>query len=78
MVALISSFATPRFRTEQDILTVLSLPVLATVPAIVTSAERRIAQRRRLIAACLSVSFLLCGVAAAAAWKFRDVLTWWR
>jgi len=66
------------FRTEQDILTVLSLPVLATVPAIVTPTERRIAKRRRLIAAGIGVSFLLCAVTAAAAWNFRSVLMWWR
>ena len=77
MVALLE-LRNSTFRTEQDILSVLSLPVLATVPGIVTSVERRIASRRRLIAMCVSVSFLLCGVTAAAAWKFRDVLMWWR
>ncbi len=59
MVALIE-FRNSTFRTEQDILTVLALPVLATVPAIVTSIERRIARRRRIVATCISVSFLLC------------------
>lgn len=76
MVALIE-FRNSTFRTEQDILTVLALPVLATVPAIVTSVERRITRRRRIVATCVSLSFLLCG-AAAAAWKFRDMLTWWQ
>jgi hypothetical protein len=76
MVALIE-LRNSTFRTEQDILTVLSLPVLATVPAILTTAERRTSKRRRLIGACLSMSFLLCGVAVAA-WEFRDVLAWWR
>ncbi|MEP7309754.1 MAG: GNVR domain-containing protein [Acidobacteriota bacterium] len=77
MVAVIE-FRNSTFRTEQDILTVLSLPVLATVPAIVTPTERRIARRRRLIAAGIGVSFLLCGVTAAAVWNFRSVLLWWR
>jgi len=76
MVALIE-LRDSSFRTEQDILTVLSLPVLATVPAIVTAAERRLSRRRRFITASLSASGLLCAVAVAA-WKFRDVLAWWR
>ena len=76
MVALIE-FRDTTFRTEQDILTVLALPVLATVPAILTAAERRSDARRRLITACISVSFLLLAVTGAA-WKFRSVLMWWR
>jgi polysaccharide chain length determinant protein (PEP-CTERM system associated) len=77
MVALIE-LRNSTFRTEQDILSVLALPVLATVPAIITSTERRTARRRRLIAAGIGVSFLLCAVTAAAAWSFRGALMWWR
>jgi hypothetical protein len=76
MVALIE-FRNSTFRTEQDILTVLALPVLATVPVIFTAGERRMANRKRLVMACISVSFLLLG-ATGAAWKFRSVLMWWR
>ena len=49
--------------SHRQILTVLSLPVLATVPAIVTAAERRLSRRRRFITASLSASGLLCAVA---------------
>jgi polysaccharide chain length determinant protein (PEP-CTERM system associated) len=77
MVAVIE-LRNSTFRTEQDILTVLSLPVLATVPAIITTQERRNAKRRRFIAACVSASFVVCGVGALFVWKFRDVLLWWR
>ena len=77
MVALIE-LRNSTFRTEQDVVTVLALPVLATVPAIVTSIERRMIQRRRLITVCVSVSFVICGVMAATVWKFGDVFAWWR
>jgi polysaccharide chain length determinant protein (PEP-CTERM system associated) len=76
IVALIE-FRNNTFRTEQDILTVLALPVLATVPAIVTAAEQRMASRRRLITTCISISVMLIGISGAA-WKFRSVLMWWR
>jgi polysaccharide chain length determinant protein (PEP-CTERM system associated) len=66
------------FRTEQEVLMVLSLPVLATVPAIITSADRRLGRRRRLVAASLSVSGLALAAVVTVVWKFSAVLNWWR
>jgi polysaccharide chain length determinant protein (PEP-CTERM system associated) len=66
------------FRTEAEVLMVLSLPVLATVPAIVTSTERRVARRRRLLAVSASMSLLASAAAVTFAWKLHDLLDWWR
>jgi polysaccharide chain length determinant protein (PEP-CTERM system associated) len=66
------------FRSEAEVLMVLSLPVLATVPAIVTAADRRLVRRRQRLAAYVSMSLMASATAVAFAWKFRDVLDWWR
>jgi polysaccharide chain length determinant protein (PEP-CTERM system associated) len=58
------------FRTDDDVLSVLSLPVLAVIPIVTTTAERRHARRRRWLA-WLATTALLMGCAAAAAWRFH-------
>ena len=78
IVAVSAEQAVRAGAAEQDVVTVLALPVLATVPAIITSIERRMLRRRRLITVCVSVSFVICGVMAATVWKFGDVFAWWR
>ena len=57
-------------RTEADVLTALSLPVLAIVPAIETKKEIVTRRRRRLAVAAAAV-VLVMSTAAAAAWKLH-------
>lgn len=64
-------------RTEDDVLIALSLPVVALVPVMWTTRERRSLRRRRLLlassaAAMVAVSF------AALAWKLRLFEDWIR
>jgi len=57
------------FRTEADVLDVLSLPVLATVPYIQTAAEKVRAQRRRMLVSAAGVT---CVAAAGyVAWTLK-------
>jgi polysaccharide chain length determinant protein (PEP-CTERM system associated) len=71
-------FYNTSFRTDQDVVTVLALPVIATIQAVVTDADKRSAKRQRFLVACTGLSFMFCGVAVAIVWKFRAVLMWWR
>jgi polysaccharide chain length determinant protein (PEP-CTERM system associated) len=57
------------FRTDTDIVSVLGLPVLALVPAIISNAERRAARRVQLIVALTTVVVIVAG--GGLAWKFR-------
>ncbi len=57
------------FRSEAEVLRVLSLPVLAVVPHVETSGERRSRQRRQWVLAASSV--LLFGGAAYVFWAMR-------
>ena len=66
------------FRTDAEIISVLSLPVLASIPPIVTAADKRqVKRRRRLVAVCSSVALALAAVAGVAAWKLH-LLNWLR
>jgi polysaccharide chain length determinant protein (PEP-CTERM system associated) len=63
-------------KTEDDVVQVLMLPVLALIPNMPSPAEVRLQQRRRAI----FLSFVAAGVvvmSAMAAWKF-DVIRWVR
>jgi len=57
------------FRTESDVLTALALPVVAVVPAITTTRERRRQARRRWLLSATGVVTLVVGTAVAV-WKF--------
>ena len=57
------------FRTDDDIVAVLSLPVLASVPAIVTMSERRATRRRNLVLAGMFTIFAVCAGLAVFAWR---------
>jgi hypothetical protein len=71
-------FQNTSFRTDEDVVTVLSLPVLAAVHAVVTDADKRAARRRHFLVAYTCTTFVCCGAVGAAMWKFRAVLMWWR
>jgi polysaccharide chain length determinant protein (PEP-CTERM system associated) len=68
LVALIE-YSNNSFRTDEEVLTVLSLPVLATVPAIITTREKQVARRMRFIATGLGAVGVLFGAAVLTAWK---------
>jgi uncharacterized membrane protein len=57
------------FRSDADIIAALALPVVAVVPTLLTSSERRVNRRRRWM---LSTSGLAVLVVAGAVlyWKF--------
>lgn len=57
------------FRSEADVVMCLSLPVLALVPFMSTSKERRQAQRRRLVLSCGAAAFVLLAATGVLAWK---------
>ena len=71
-------FMNTSFRTEDDVVSVLALPVLAAIPAIVTPSEQKVVRRRQLLLACTSVTVVLLGAGAVLAWRFHSVLVWWR
>ena len=58
------------FRTDDDVVSVLSLPVLAVIPAITTLAERHREKRRRWLAWIGAATVLTVGVAVAV-WRLR-------
>jgi polysaccharide chain length determinant protein (PEP-CTERM system associated) len=65
------------FRSRDDIITVLALPVLAVVPRMITTGERRRYGRRRLYAVAATCALALVAVAVSA-WKLRLLDTWAR
>ena len=66
-------FRDSSFKTDADVLRVLTLPVLATVPALVSDAERRSHQRRdRLISVGAVVILVGCAVFAIAMWRLQS------
>jgi polysaccharide chain length determinant protein (PEP-CTERM system associated) len=55
--------------TEDDVVTTLSLPVVALIPLMMTKAEILTRRRRRLIVGGAAAAVLLVGAAATFAWK---------
>jgi polysaccharide chain length determinant protein (PEP-CTERM system associated) len=71
LIALLE-FMDNSFRTEEDVVAVLSMPVLASVPVLLTKADKLIMKRRqRLVAVGSVVTVLLVGGVAVAAWKLH-------
>jgi hypothetical protein len=64
-------------RTEDDVLVALSLPVVALVPVMWTSGERRNLRRRRWLLASSAAATLMVSFAALA-WKLRFFEDWMR
>lgn len=75
LVALIE-FRDSSFRTDDDVVTVLALPVLASIPAIVTAAEKRAMRRVRLIAAAASLVVFASGGVVFALRSY--IMAWFR
>jgi polysaccharide chain length determinant protein (PEP-CTERM system associated) len=68
-LAFLLEYRDASFRTEEDIVACLGLPVLAVVPKVSTAAERRTRARRRVIASVAVAATLVLSVAVAA-WHF--------
>jgi polysaccharide chain length determinant protein (PEP-CTERM system associated) len=56
-------------KNEADVLVALSLPVLATIPRMMTAAERRLARRRRVLVSAATLFVVVLG-AAFIMWRF--------
>jgi polysaccharide chain length determinant protein (PEP-CTERM system associated) len=64
-------FKDSSFRSEDDVISFLSLPVLATIPAIVTKADRRKARKKRFRLMVAGFAAAGLAVGALAAWKLN-------
>jgi polysaccharide chain length determinant protein (PEP-CTERM system associated) len=65
-------------RTDDDVMLVLALPVLAVIPQMTTSGERQMMRRRKLVMSAAGALAVMC-VAVVFVWKFvqwREYLPW--
>jgi polysaccharide chain length determinant protein (PEP-CTERM system associated) len=65
-------------RTDDDVMLVLALPVLAVIPQMTSSTERQVLRRRKLMMSAAGAFGVIC-VAAVFVWKFvqwREYLPW--
>lgn len=78
LVALLE-YRDTSFKTDDDIVTTLSLPVIAVIPAMTSAAERRAFRRRKiLLTASISVLCMVLAGAVMAVWRLRLVEAWLR
>ena len=60
------------FKSDDDVMTTLALPVLAVIPLMTNAGERRQARRRKLLlAASASVTCMLLAAAVMVVWQYR-------
>jgi len=76
-IAGLLEFVDKSLRTEEDVLSALSLPVLALVPTMFTTEERRRRRRHRLVMISSCAAVLVCSVAVIT-WKFQAIADWIR
>jgi polysaccharide chain length determinant protein (PEP-CTERM system associated) len=78
LVALLE-YRDTSFKTDDDIVTTLALPVLAVIPAMTNAGERRAHRRRKvLVAASASIGCIALAAAVMVAWRFKLVEAWLR
>ena len=66
-------------KSDDDIVTTLSLPVLAVIPLMTNASERRAARRKKLVlAASASVAGMVVAAAAMVVWRLQLVEAWLR
>jgi polysaccharide chain length determinant protein (PEP-CTERM system associated) len=58
-------------RSENDVVAALALPVLATIPAIMTSRDRRVEKRRKKMVLLASATVVALAAGVVVAWKMR-------
>ena len=78
LIVALLEYRDTKFRTDDDIIMSLALPVLAVIPAMITTKERQRAHRRRLVLGiCTSVG-MVAGVAALVVWQWQSLRAWIR
>jgi polysaccharide chain length determinant protein (PEP-CTERM system associated) len=78
LVALLE-YRDTSLKSDDDIMTTLSLPVLAVIPVMTNAGERRQARRRKLLlAASASVTCMLLAAAVMVVWQYRLLDRWIR
>jgi hypothetical protein len=77
LVALLE-YRDTRLKTDDDVVTSLALPVLAVIPAMITTSERHRTRRRRLVLAMSTSLVLVLAAAAAIAWRLQWLQAWVR
>ena len=78
LVALLE-YRDTSFKSDDDIMTTLSLPVLAVIPVMTNAGERRQARRRKLLlAASASVTCMLLAAAVMVVWQYQLLDRWIR
>jgi hypothetical protein len=66
-------------KNDDDIVTTLSLPVLAVIPVMTNATERRTNRRKKLVlAASASVFCMLAAAAVMMVWRLQLVEAWLR
>jgi hypothetical protein len=60
------------FRREEDVMTKLSLPVLALIPVMRSTRERQVASRRQRWMDVAGTAVLLIAVGAIVVWRLRS------
>ena len=67
------------FKTDDDIVSTLALPVLAVIPIMTNAGERRAERRRKvLLAASASIGCMTIAAAVMVVWRFKLVEAWFR
>jgi hypothetical protein len=61
------------FRTDDEVVRVLSLPVMAVIPLMLSAADRKGRRRRSLLVSGLTAVFVVCAFAAGAwfLWRYQ-------
>jgi polysaccharide chain length determinant protein (PEP-CTERM system associated) len=78
LVALLE-YRDTSFKTDDDIVTTLALPVLAVIPAMTNANERRAHRRRRIVfATSASIGCMVLAAAVVIAWRLKLVEAWLR
>jgi hypothetical protein len=72
LVALLE-YRDDSFRTDDEVVRVLSVPVLAVIPLMLSAADRRVRRRHSLLVAALTTVFVVCAVAVGAylLWRYQ-------
>ena len=77
LVALLE-YRDTSFKTDDDIVTTLALPVIAVIPAMTSAAERRAFRRRQVfLAASISVVCIVLAGAVMVVWRYRGLVDTW-
>ncbi len=63
-------------KTDDDVVVSLALPVLAVIPAMITTTERQRMKRRRVLTIAASLASVVV-IAIAVAWRYQQLLQAW-